>query len=149
MWVVVKCMPTQFRASGSKSRRTRLQHTLRKLPPHHKVFLYAQELLDPHQTSGSIVELEWSLPFTRSRAQVFEALRQLAEEAEGPTKPDAPAPPSLSGALSVAMCYLQRRRATAGGGARVLCLPAAADHPVQYIATMNAIFAAQRAEVRS
>jgi hypothetical protein len=84
--------------------------------------------------------------FAGVRPQVFEALRQLDAEA---AESDALAPPSLSGALSVAMCYLKRRQRLGGGGARVLCLPAAADHPVQYIATMNAIFAAQRAEVRS
>mmetsp|Transcript_27195 Transcript_27195/g.51779 ORF Transcript_27195/g.51779 Transcript_27195/m.51779 type:complete len:293 (+) Transcript_27195:440-1318(+) len=54
-------------------------------------------------------------------------------------------PPPFSGALSQALCYAQRRRA--GLHPRILCLAAAPDCAAQYIAVMNALFAAQRTGV--
>lgn len=82
----------------------------------------------------------------------------------------APKDAALSAGLSRALCYIHRRQAAArGGGAggagantaaaigaaaarqlpkpRVLVIAAAADAPVQYIPTMNAIFSAQHAGV--
>ena len=54
----------------------------------------------------------------------------------------------LSGALSRALCYVQR--ATRGPSPlqpRLLCLHGSADAPAQYVAVMNAIFCAQSASV--
>jgi hypothetical protein len=58
----------------------------------------------------------------------------------------------LSGALSRALCLVNKTRLCSGGRGsamkrrarpRVLCLQGSADAPEQYIAIMNVIFAAQ------
>ncbi|GBG82827.1 hypothetical protein CBR_g36358 [Chara braunii] len=55
----------------------------------------------------------------------------------------------LSGALSMALCYIQRakRGGPTFGNPRVLCLQGSADAPQQYIPIMNSIFSAQRLKV--
>jgi transcription initiation factor TFIIH subunit 3 len=55
---------------------------------------------------------------------------------------------ALSGALSRALCFVNKHQRAAPEGAaqprpRVLCITACPDAPAQYIAVMNAIFAAQ------
>ncbi|XP_019438573.1 PREDICTED: RNA polymerase II transcription factor B subunit 4 [Lupinus angustifolius] len=55
----------------------------------------------------------------------------------------------LSGALSMALCYIQRafRSGSMHPQPRILCLQGSADGPEQYVAIMNAIFSAQRSTV--
>ncbi|KAF8685875.1 hypothetical protein HU200_043788 [Digitaria exilis] len=55
----------------------------------------------------------------------------------------------LSGALSLAMCYIQRifRSGTRHPQPRILCLQGSPDGPEQYVAVMNSIFSAQRSMV--
>ena len=56
--------------------------------------------------------------------------------------------PMLAAALSLALCYANRRqKADASLRPRVLVLQATPDAPAQYIAVMNAVFAAQRLRV--
>mmetsp|Transcript_6669 Transcript_6669/g.11489 ORF Transcript_6669/g.11489 Transcript_6669/m.11489 type:complete len:302 (-) Transcript_6669:239-1144(-) len=80
--------------------------------------------------------------------QIFQNLKNL-EVSIDPEK--AAKPPSLSGALSVALCYAQRMRRVAGaaGGLspRILCLMGCPDPAAQYISVMNCLFSAQRANV--
>ncbi|KAG2648231.1 general transcription and DNA repair factor IIH subunit TFB4-like [Panicum virgatum] len=55
----------------------------------------------------------------------------------------------LSGALSLALCYIQRifRSGTRHPQPRILCLQGSPDGPEQYVAVMNSIFSAQRSMV--
>lgn len=55
----------------------------------------------------------------------------------------------LSGALSMALCYIQRafRAGPMHPQPRILCLHGSTDGPEQYVAIMNAIFSAQRSSV--
>lgn len=55
----------------------------------------------------------------------------------------------LSGALSMALCYIQRafRSGPMHPQPRILCLQGSTDGPEQYVAIMNAIFSAQRSVV--
>ncbi len=76
-------------------------------------------------------------------AAIASALKALAARDAG----RADASP-LSGALSRALCYVQR--ATRGPSPlqpRLLCLHGSGDAPAQYVAVMNAIFCAQSLEV--
>lgn len=62
------------------------------------------------------------------------------------------APPCWSAGLSRALCLIHKQQGTAGATAarsetskpRILCVNGSPDVPAQYIATMNAIFSAQR-----
>jgi transcription initiation factor TFIIH subunit 3 len=65
---------------------------------------------------------------------------------------ETPRAAAWSGGLLRALCIANKLRTTAVEGqpapaARLLCLSATPDDPGQYLATMNAIFAAQRAKV--
>jgi transcription initiation factor TFIIH subunit 3 len=76
-------------------------------------------------------------------AAIAAALKALAARGAG-----AASASPLSGALSRALCYVQR--ATRGPSPlqpRLLCLHGSADAPAQYVAVMNAIFCAQSASV--
>ncbi|XP_047311129.1 general transcription and DNA repair factor IIH subunit TFB4 [Impatiens glandulifera] len=55
----------------------------------------------------------------------------------------------LSGALSMALCYIQRvfRSGSLHPQPRILCLQGSPDGPEQYVAIMNGIFSAQRSMV--
>lgn len=56
----------------------------------------------------------------------------------------------LAAALSMATCYcnfIQSRGNATSGAPRILCLQGSEDSSTQYIATMNAIFSAQRAGI--
>ncbi|PWA83496.1 basal transcription factor complex subunit-related protein [Artemisia annua] len=55
----------------------------------------------------------------------------------------------LSGALSMALCYIQRvfRSGSLHPQPRILCLHGSQDGPGQYVAIMNSIFSAQRSMV--
>ncbi|KAM0936451.1 putative TFIIH subunit Tfb4/GTF2H3, von Willebrand factor A-like domain superfamily [Dioscorea sansibarensis] len=55
----------------------------------------------------------------------------------------------FSGALSLALCYIQRvfRSGMQHPQPRILCLQGSPDGPEQYVAVMNAIFSAQRSVV--
>ncbi|XP_052142238.1 general transcription and DNA repair factor IIH subunit TFB4 [Oryza glaberrima] len=55
----------------------------------------------------------------------------------------------LSGALSLALCYIQRvfRSGIRHPQPRILCLQGSPDGPEQYVAVMNSIFSAQRSMV--
>ncbi|KAL3153654.1 hypothetical protein ABBQ32_013255 [Trebouxia sp. C0010 RCD-2024] len=57
--------------------------------------------------------------------------------------------PCWSAALSRALCFIHKQHPTSTAGAggskpRILCITGSPDVPAQYIATMNAIFSAQR-----
>eukprot|EP00958_Prasinococcus_capsulatus_P007963 scaffold744_cov370-Prasinococcus_capsulatus_cf.AAC.10 len=55
---------------------------------------------------------------------------------------------ALDSALTIALCRIQRlKREKICSNPRVLCIQASQDSPRQYVPTMNAIFAAQRAMV--
>jgi transcription initiation factor TFIIH subunit 3 len=82
-------------------------------------------------------------PAAAPAAALLQALRQLAQ-----ATPARSGPSPLSGALSRALCYIQR--ATRGPTAlspRILALHGSADAPAQYVAMMNAIFSAQAGAV--
>ncbi|KAH7315771.1 hypothetical protein KP509_21G064700 [Ceratopteris richardii] len=55
----------------------------------------------------------------------------------------------LSGALSLALCYIQRtlKSGQPHPQPRVLCLQCKSDAPQQYVAIMNAVFSAQRSMI--
>lgn len=55
----------------------------------------------------------------------------------------------LSGALSMALCYIQRslKAGPPHPQPRILCLQGTSDAPQQYVAVMNAIFSAQRSMI--
>lgn len=86
---------------------------------------------------------------------VVRALQATIAATDGDDTDDEGASPplALSAALSRALCYLQRvslaDQVTRGRPrpARVLCLTGSPDHAPQYIAVMNAIFAAQKVGV--
>lgn len=64
----------------------------------------------------------------------------------------SPRTPALSAALSRAICFLHRQKQLRAWGLRstkprILVVTASQDASVQYIATMNAIFSAQLAEI--
>jgi transcription initiation factor TFIIH subunit 3 len=93
-----------------------------------------------HASSSSCVA---AAPAAAPAAALLRALRQLAQAA-----PARRGPSPLSGALSRALCYIQR--ATRGPTAlapRILALHGSADAPAQYVAMMNAIFSAQAGAV--
>ncbi|KAA6420748.1 MAG: general transcription factor IIH subunit 3-like [Trebouxia sp. A1-2] len=64
--------------------------------------------------------------------------------------PDHDSPPCWSAALSRALCLIHKQQGTSassrteGSKPRILCINGSPDVPAQYIATMNAIFSAQR-----
>lgn len=59
---------------------------------------------------------------------------------------------SLAGALAKALCFFQRRVREEGGRgriqARILVIKGSEDNPSQYMALMNAVFTAQKLQVR-
>ncbi|KAL0055625.1 hypothetical protein WJX82_002545 [Trebouxia sp. C0006] len=65
-------------------------------------------------------------------------------------KNDHDSPPCWSAALSRALCLIHKQQGTSassraeGSKPRILCINGSPDVPAQYIATMNAIFSAQR-----
>ena len=62
--------------------------------------------------------------------------------------PSPSSPPLLSGALSLALCHINRvKRSYPKARARVLCLTVSPDSSASYIATMNSIFSAHKLSV--
>lgn len=83
-------------------------------------------------------------------AYIVEKLQKLVQvspepAADGAALPAADRHTMLSGALSLALCQINRAiRGHAGLARRILCVSAAPESPAQYIPTMNCIFAAQK-----
>jgi transcription initiation factor TFIIH subunit 3 len=113
--------------------------------------------------AGSVAAL--AAPSVTPTGALLRALKALAQDelgaedgaatgagaAAGAVPASAPrrrGPSPLSGALSRALCLIQRAtRAPAALAPRILCLHGSADHPAQYVAMMNAIFSAQAGHV--
>jgi transcription initiation factor TFIIH subunit 3 len=84
---------------------------------------------------------------------VLQRLRQALErEAAGGAAAPAQHESALGSALSRALCFVHKYQKSGGEGEhrprpRILCITACPDASAQYIAVMNAIFAAQRSKV--
>mmetsp|Transcript_13697 Transcript_13697/g.18802 ORF Transcript_13697/g.18802 Transcript_13697/m.18802 type:complete len:300 (+) Transcript_13697:55-954(+) len=83
--------------------------------------------------------------------QVFKKVQAIMQSSAGSS---ASTSPPLSGAISIALCYIQRilGQGTVGGvgsvlSPRLLVLSSSPDPSAQYIAVMNSLFAAQRMQV--
>ncbi|CAO2033833.1 unnamed protein product [Urochloa humidicola] len=87
--------------------------------------------------------------FDKASRKVEEFIAQDARATEGNGVSPANAASLLSGALSLALCYIQRifRSGTRHPQPRILCLQGSPDGPEQYVAVMNSIFSAQRSMV--
>uniref|UniRef100_A0ACD5V6Q6 Uncharacterized protein n=1 Tax=Avena sativa TaxID=4498 RepID=A0ACD5V6Q6_AVESA len=86
----------------------------------------------------------------KASRKVEEFIKQDARETAGNGTVAAGGAASLfSGALSIALCYIQRifRSGTRHPQPRILCLQGSPDGPEQYVAVMNSIFSAQRSMV--
>lgn len=101
----------------------------------------------PDEQQQQLASNPSKVPVERSAGRVGDTIFRRLKEMIGQDSTTAGAhrPPSMSGALSMALCYIQRRRA--GLQPRVLCMTASPDPPAQYISVMNALFAAQRTGV--
>ncbi|XP_074263575.1 general transcription and DNA repair factor IIH subunit TFB4 [Silene latifolia] len=79
----------------------------------------------------------------------FEEFLSEDEKLSGSDVVDGVGSSLLSGALSMAMCYIQRvfRSGPLHPQPRILCLHGSPDGPEQYVSVMNAIFSAQRSMV--
>ncbi|KAK3152047.1 hypothetical protein QOZ80_2BG0153600 [Eleusine coracana subsp. coracana] len=88
--------------------------------------------------------------FDKTSRKVKEFIEQDARATKGNSSVDSGNAASLlSGALSLALCYIQRifRSGTRHPQPRILCLQGSQDGPEQYVAVMNSIFSAQRSSV--
>ncbi|PUZ73854.1 hypothetical protein GQ55_1G021300 [Panicum hallii var. hallii] len=88
--------------------------------------------------------------FDKASRKVEEFIAQDARATAGNSSvASANAASLLSGALSLALCYIQRifRSGTRHPQPRILCLQGSPDGPEQYVAVMNSIFSAQRSMV--
>ncbi|TVU33556.1 hypothetical protein EJB05_25381 [Eragrostis curvula] len=88
--------------------------------------------------------------FDKTKHKVKEFIDQDALATKGNSSVDSNNAASLlSGALSLALCYIQRifRSGTRHPQPRILCLQGSRDGPEQYVAVMNSIFSAQRSMV--
>ncbi|KAF7083081.1 hypothetical protein CFC21_091471 [Triticum aestivum] len=86
----------------------------------------------------------------KASRKMEEFIKQDAREtASNGTVADGGAASLFSGALSLALCYIQRifRSGTRHPQPRILCLQGSPDGPEQYVAVMNSIFSAQRSMV--
>ncbi|KAK3155906.1 hypothetical protein QOZ80_2AG0100270 [Eleusine coracana subsp. coracana] len=88
--------------------------------------------------------------FDKTSCKMKEFIEQDARATKGNSSVDSGNAASLlSGALSLALCYIQRifRSGTRHPQPRILCLQGSQDGPEQYVAVMNSIFSAQRSSV--
>ncbi|KAE8766962.1 general transcription factor IIH subunit 3 [Hordeum vulgare] len=86
----------------------------------------------------------------KASRKLEELIKQDARETVGNgTVADGGAASLFSGALSLALCYIQRifRSGSRHPQPRILCLQGSPDGPEQYVAVMNSIFSAQRSMV--
>ncbi|EIE26291.1 transcription factor Tfb4 [Coccomyxa subellipsoidea C-169] len=85
--------------------------------------------------------------------EVLKKLHALLQEQAALPVGDHARPAVLAGALSRALCLINKAQLASAGGSRtrkqprLLCLKGSPDATEQYISVMNAIFAAQRCEV--
>ncbi|CAO2145226.1 unnamed protein product [Urochloa humidicola] len=87
--------------------------------------------------------------FDKASRKMEEFIAQDACATEGNSVSPANAASLLAGALSLALCYIQRifRSGTRHPQPRILCMQGSPDGPEQYVAVMNSIFSAQRSMV--